>query len=676
MILNRKFIVFILATFELALFWAIAYLLRGADKENYATTIFQVSKDPGIRSTFLSIPYADLGLAFGTNFPLLGYFDLTLLPLLGAVLTGKIAWIIYSSFLVLICSYLLINCFKKISTSLLGIFLTVTLLTTLSPVWMDSNLYNDWPATWSASIFALMVWVILFTSLYSGKFSRSDSLLCAFFSVNTFANDPGYFPIFLVGVFSIFLGFNKQEIFRLLGDLKNYVYVNRYLYGLLFLYVLIVISELITLAGEFNPKSRYFSDSTITRDIHNRLFSPDFNYHERGIGPYLLFLAITPLVLLMRLNLSKLSKRYLVLAFLIFIIATIPVSQFIEFFGFNPNFFFFYPTGGFFFRDVSVFLILVLMLIKTNTTVPINFYPALVTKLVLVGLIFFQSSFTMIADAGPRLARESLRPFSNYESNFFIYPNSQNPRSAGIAFTQQAISLARSQIYNEFWMSTDFQKQGQRLLTASTKLQSKDFFVKSLGTFQGSTVGNGIEFWCDRKVIESYWVDIVVTTKAEKRVGKCAESDFLDLGDLRMYRVNSNLFTAHKVLALTPSLRQEDTSFSTPIVVESIGQSLFVRFLRTPDALLRQSTEIDVPIQYSKNLTAHQKGIELEVNRSASGFSRIRLTDLDSALELSYKPNLTQKIRILLSYMFFFLFFARVLQTISNKKLKKRQGNI
>jgi hypothetical protein len=671
MILNRKFIVFILAIFELALFWATTYLLRGADKENYATTIFQVSKDPGIRSTFLSIAYADLGLAFGTNFPLLGYFDLTPLPLLGAVLAGKIAWIIYSSFLVLLCSYLLINYLKKISTSLLGVLLTVTLLTSLSPVWMDSSLYNDWPATWSASIFALMVWVILFTSLYTGKFSRSDSLLCAFFSVNTFANDPGYFPIFLLGIFSIFLGFNKQQIFGLLGDLKNYIYVNCYLYGLLFLYMFVVLAELITLAGEFNPKSRFFSDSTITRDIHNRLFSPDFNYHERGLGPYLFFLAIIPLILLMKSNLSKLSKRFLISAFLIFILATIPISQFIEFFEFNPNFFFFYPTGGFLFRDISVFLILVLMLIKTNIAVPVNFYRVLVTKLVLVGLILFQSSFTMIADAGPRLARESLEPFLNHESNFFIFPSSQNPRSVGIAFTQQAISLARSQIYEEFWMSTDFQKEGQRLLTASTKLQSKDFFGGSLGTFQGSTIGGGIEFWCDQNVIESYWIDIVVTAKAEKRIGACGESDFLDLGDLRIYRANPTLFSAHTVLNQATSLGQKDKSFSTPIAVESVGQSLSVRFLRTPNTLMRQNFEIYVPIQYSKNLTAHNRDIELEVKRAASGFSRIRLTELNGAIEFSYKPNLTQKIRILFSYMLPFFFFARVLHKISIKKLKK-----
>ena len=118
-------------------FWAVTYLLRTSDKENYATTLLQFSNTKGIRSTFLSLSFSDLGLAFGTNFPLLGYFDLTPLPLLSAILNVRFAWFIYVSLLVFLCNYVIVKNLFKITSSSIKVFLATCLLTTLSPVWMD-----------------------------------------------------------------------------------------------------------------------------------------------------------------------------------------------------------------------------------------------------------------------------------------------------------------------------------------------------------------------------------------------------------------------------------------------------------------------------------------------------------------------------------------------------------
>ena len=317
-----------------------------------------------------------------------------------------------------------------------------------------------------------------------------------------------------------------------------------------------------------------------------------------------------------------------------------------------------------------MFLILILILTDANVRCSSNFPRVSISKFIFFGLFLFQLSFANIEDAGPRLTRELFNSRSSYEFNIFPFYNSQYDRSVGIAFTQQALSLSRTTLYEEFWMSTDMQKQGHRLLTASTKLQSKDFFRKSEGVFQGSTIQKGVEFWCDKSVVESYWIDVVVTTKNEDKVGKCKESNYLDLDNLRIYLVNSTPLSTHKVLTLINHSGGGFTSFYKSIAVEAVNQSLIVRFLQTADRSKPRKIEIFAPIQYSKNLIARQGNVELELNRLESGFTRIGLINQTSVVEFSYEPKITQRIRIIFSHMLLLFAFIMFFRVIVFKKLR------
>ena len=640
-------------------FWAVTYILRTSDKENYATTILQFSNTRGIRSKFLSLSFSDLGLAFGTNFPLLGYFDLTPLPLLSAILDVSFAWFIYTSLFVFVCNYIVVKNLFKISSSSIKVFLATCLLTSLSPVWMDSNLYNDWPATWSSSVFTIMVWVMLFAALYSGTMSRFDPLLMAYFSANVFVNDPGYFPIFFIGVSSIMIGFSRSQLRSFASLLWRNFKHDFFTYLCLFFYLVVVSYELFYLGGRFHAQARTFSDSQIYSEILNFFRFPILAYHPRGIGVYFPLLIASLTVLVLKSRFSQLTHRYTALAFVTFVASCVPVGKLISFYNIDPKFFFIYPTGGFFLRDVTVFLLIILIVVNSGFSQKKMLRDG-VSNSILVAALIYQLSFSVIIESSSHLGDKVISPLHKMVFGDDLIQEERKSRSSGIAFTPLAIENSRSGDYSNFWMSTDFQQSGDRLLTASTKLQSKDFFNPSKATFQASTIFGDASFWCRTDSIRNYWVDYVVTAKSEIATGECRNSPIQDFGDLRMYIVNQGIDSNHDVKIEIVKDDLVTSVFRLPVVVSSNGQNLSLRVKEIPDKEPGEMIRVSLPIEYSSNLKARIGKEVVVVKRGKGGFSQIDHEDMRKTLVLYYEPTLTQRFRIIATYLslFFVIYYT------------------
>jgi hypothetical protein len=659
MALTRRRRVLPLAFSGWIVFWAVTYILRTSDKENYATTILQFSNTSGIRSKFLSLSFADLGLAFGTNFPLLGYFDLTPLPLLSAILDVSFAWIIYASLLVFLCNYIVVKNLFKITSSSVRVFLATCLLTSLSPVWMDSNLYNDWPATWSSSVFTIMVWTMLFASLYAGTLTRFDSLLMAYFSANVFVNDPGYFPIFLIGVSSVMIGFSRSHL-RSFSSLFWRNFKSDFLpYLCLFFYFVVVSYELFYLGGKFNTQARSFSDSQIYNEILNFFKPPILAYHPRGIGVYFPLLIAFLSVLVFKSRFSRLTHRYTALAFITFVASCVPVGKLISFYNIDPKFFFFYPTGGFFLRDTTVFLLIVIIVVNSGDSQKKILRNGVSNSILLAALIY-QLSFSVIIESSSHLGVKPLFPLHKLVLGDDLIQEERESRSSGIAFTRLASEQSRSGSYHNFWMSTDFQQSGDRLLTASTKLQSKDFFNPSKATFQASTISGDASFWCGTDSIRNYWVDYVVTAKSEIATGECRNSPIQDFGDLRVYLVNQGKDSNHDINIEIVKDNLVTSIFRLPVVVSSNGRNLILQVTEIPEGEPWEMIRVSLPIEYSSNLKARIGKEAVAVKRGEGGFSQIDHRDIRKTLVLYYEPTITQKFRIIASYLslFFFIFYT------------------
>lgn len=658
-IIDDKKIIF-LAFLGWVAFWPISYFLHSPDKENYATNIFQFSNDSGIRSSFLGLNFADLGLAFGTNLPLLGFFDLTPLPLLSATLGVRVAWFVYASGLVFLCNYVIVKNLSRLAQSKLRIFIVTCLLTGLSPAWMDSYLYNDWPGTWSASVFSVMAWTILFTSLYSRKMARLDTLLFIFFSVNAFAIDPGYFPVYLLGIFSILIGFGRNELACFCIQLRKNIRSDFLPYLFILFFLLIIFVELLHFGGEFKSRTRSLSDSPILNEVGNFFMSPFFAYHPRGIGIYFPLVLASTLLLFKRSPTPKLFTRYIWVALIMFVASCIPAGRIIMRFDLNPEIFFFYPSGGFFLRDITVFLLIILLFVSSRHE---KLIPSLVrrtSEVVLIFVLAFQLSFPIMFGSHSHSGQNLVFPSTRVDFLKDLFQIDHTRSSSGIAFTEQAIEKSRTSTYSEFWMSTDFQQKGDRLLTASTKLQSKDFFNTSKSTFQASTIFGDAAFWCGRDTIRDYWVDYVVTAKSEVGVGQCRNSPIRDLGNLRIYRVNHSVDSAHQITARVFKNGGLFTSLGLPVLVKSDGRELALEIPKSLEKYPAGKIKVVLPIEYSNNLRA-RVGKELVVlEKDERGFSEVNLWNSGRTLFVYYEATLAQKIRIISTYssLGFLVFYA------------------
>jgi hypothetical protein len=242
----------------------------------------------------------------------------------------------------------------------------------------------------------------------------------------------------------------------------------------------------------------------------------------------------------------------------------------------------------------------------------------------------------------------------------------QKSRSSGIAFTRLASERSRSGNYNDFWMSTDFQQSGDRLITASTKLQSKDFFNQSKATFQASTIFGDASFWCATDSIRNYWVDYVVTAKSEIPTGECRNSPIQDFGDLRVYFVNQGIDSKHDINVKMVKDGLVTSIFRLPVVVSSNGRNLSLQVTEIPKKESGAVIRVSLPIEYSSNLKARIGKEAVVVKKGEAGFSQIDHGDIRKTLVLYYEPTVTQRFRIIATYLS--LFFI-ILYT-SRKRLR------
>jgi hypothetical protein len=630
-------------------FWVVNLFFKSPDKENYATTLLQYSRNKGIRSQFLGLDFADLGLAFGTNFPLLGYFDLTPLPYLASFLDIRSAWMVYVSFLVLLCNTILVRCFSQFLHSNFLIFILVSLITTLSPAWLDSNTYNDWPATWSAAVYTLMVWTMLFSALQNQKLSKSDVILIPYFVTNAFAADPGYFPILVLGVIVISLGFKGNDLkhqwvshIRPIGSSYTAWFV------FLATYFVTVTFELFQLNQGFESGSRSLADSPVYSEARKLIDSLDFSFQQRGLGPYVIFLAAAPIILILGRKRPIPFIRYVSGAFIFLIGALIPIRQIISEFDFNPDLLYFYPTAGFFLRDIAVFLILIFLTFQLRE---IRIWKSGIQFMIICILLWVTSNQLSFVESF-RLDKVKQNVWLQSLSLEVLKPEKSNGNSRGVVFTELANSASRSSVSDKFWMSTDFQERGQRLLSASTKIQSKDFFYPGADVFQGTTIKRGIDYWCNSFHIKNFWVDFVVATKSEIPTGGCLDVRHFDVGDLRVYQVNNSFDLHHTVRVNHFSDVNTVIAHELKFDLTSDGRVLTLDFIDTPDQNTSGVREVRLPIQYSSNLRIRIDNNLVESYQMDDGFTMVRHNGEIKRIMISYEPKLTQKIRIYFTHLY------------------------
>jgi hypothetical protein len=105
----------------------------------------------------------------------------------------------------------------------------------------------------------------------------------------------------------------------------------------------------------------------------------------------------------------------------------------------------------------------------------------------------------------------------------------------GIAISEDAYSAMRNGAIEDIWMPTDLVTQEIRLVSAVTKIQSKDFFSIAKSPFHASTVRN--LDWCNPQNSARYWIDYVLLTEFEVSELNCYYKSF-GAGNLLVLQVN------------------------------------------------------------------------------------------------------------------------------------------
>ena len=100
--------------------------------------------------------------------------------------------------------------------------------------------------------------------------------------------------------------------------------------------------------------------------------------------------------------------------------------------------------------------------------------------------------------------------------------------------------------------------------------------------------------------------------------------------------------------------------FHLPVVVSSNGRNLSLQVKEIPDKEPEEMIRVSLPIEYSSNLKAQIGKEVLVVKRGEGGFSQIDHEDMRKTLVLYYEPTLTQRFRIMATYLslFFFILYT------------------
>jgi len=635
----------------------VTYLLVGnTDRENYGTTLYPLHHTDSPSPTFLGVRFGDLNLAFGTKFPLLSelqvFFPLFQISskLLGAVYLG---WIFTFSLLIVMSVNRVIG---TRSDSIGKWKLVVQLLAVFNPACLDSLFFNDWPGTYFASQISFLVFVNL---TFYGK---SRDIKRAFLFIYTssclvFLADPGYLAITLFGALIVLLCTRKEAKKEIEKKVKGYWIVA------ISLVSVIAWSYFIDIWNQFwkfsNQNREYSNNSDLVQNVFTILGTGPVAYLPRTSTIYFqvfCILVLVKIVLRQKRHDSGIihEVRGLVCILVSLLLSLTPEVVFENLF--------IAPTVNFFFRELA-FVFLILLSVqewsKITNKIIILCNKILVVYLlgsVIIALISKYDS-SLPFDDKSWVHRALLT--SETHSSLKTFPSS-NDRSVGIAISEDAYSQIRNGAIEEIWMPTDLISSDRRLISAVTKVQSKDFFNVSDSPFHASTIKD--LDWCDSEIASKYWMDYVLLTDSEfTELGCNTVSKRLD--KLTLLQVNS---TPGKYETFLKGQGQKEVNCNVELF--SSSHSIKVLFNACSD-LYHSPIRMNLPLHADSDLVAFENKLDTKLNNE-DGFLQVKMNNLINAVEfeITIQPPLHIKIKVVSLWLLHILLFLVVLLKSWNRR--------
>ncbi len=653
-----------------SLFFVFTYIFRGnLDKENYGTTIFQIKNESGIKSYFLGYPVYDFGINLGTELPLLSFWNISPIQIVSNVFGIEISW-----FILIVTSITFLN--LQI-IRLLDVTIAITkykalisfILISASPLLIDAFLANDWPAAWLAQVVTMTIWVILYTEIHQLDEQPITSKSIRILSILTLivvASDPGYLLILLSGIFIILL--INITLSKKLFYFKLYRVLDKYIILISWILIALIIFQINILSKNFDTQLREFSNSA---DVTYKNF---FSFrHIYELMPSSSNYLITPLIILVLMYFTclinnKISRRLILrlstllvssIGFLVLSNLQIPVNE-----SFIPL-----PTGTFFYRDASYFLIIILAIElvsavkkdKKISRIVQRLYVPLLLIALLPNLIYV---FDGIRNFENSDSKSWLESSIQGKYNRFFY-TSGFPQNAGIAFTSLAYDNVRSNPQSIFWMPTDLANNGNRLLTLKTKMQFESEFNQANYLFQSDSLLYDSAFWCRVENRSLYWIEVSIHNYDEET---CDNSKIVRYGNLVIEIFDKSFYRDSK------EFFKDKSSFvidNAELIYINRNLELQLRMNRS----LPKSSKFDIriPIKFNSRIRFESKELIITPERDKTGLTNLKLTNFNSLenyeVRISYDPPIIIKLIALNMSFLLLLLFLQILFRLKRSDL-------
>ena len=641
----------------------VTYLLVGnTDRENYGTTLYPLHHTDSPSPTFLGVRFGDLNLAFGTKFPLLSelqvFFPLFQInsQLLGAI---YLLWVFTFSLLIVLS----VNRVIGTRTDSIGQWkLVVQLLAVFNPACLDSLFFNDWPGTYFASQISFLVFVNLTYYVKSRDIKRA-LLLIYTGSCLVFLADPGYLAITLFGALIAFFCTRKEVKKEIEKKVTGYWIVAISLVSIIALSYFI---DIWNQFWKFSNKNREFgNNSDLVQNVFTILGTGPVAYLPRTSTIYFqvfMILVLAKIVMRQERHDSGIlhEVRGLACILISLLLSLTPEVVFENLF--------FAPTVNFFFRELAfVFLILLSVQEWTKTTDKriILYNKILVVYLLGSVIIAFISKYdsSLPFDEKSWVHRTLLS--SETHSSLNTFPSS-NGRSVGIAISEAAYSQIRNGAVKEIWMPTDLISSDRRLISAVTKVQSKDFFNVSDSPFHASTIKN--LDWCDSEIASKFWMDYVLLTDSEfTELGCNTVSKRLD--KLTLLQVNS---TPGKYDTFLKGQGQKKVNCNVELFSSSRSIKVLVNGCSNFDD---SPIRMNLPLHADSDLVALENRVDTKLNNE-DGFLQVKINNLINAaeFEITIQPPFHLKMKVIALWLLHMFLFLVILFKSWNRRKKSYEN--
>jgi hypothetical protein len=230
--------------------------------------------------------------------------------------------------------------------------------------------------------------------------------------------------------------------------------------------------------------------------------------------------------------------------------------------------------------------------------------------------------------------------------------------------SETAYSKIRDGGIGELWMPTDLVSENVRLVSAITKIQSKEYLKKQSYAFHNNTLS--LPNLCQEDRAKNLWIDYIFFSSDEHLPEDCKLS-VEDFAGFQLVKTNDNpgVYILN-LIGLTTGV----TICSTNLSANEMAIKLSLNNCKIHDW---ETYTFELPIENSSDLKIYSKSIRVLSNKGVDFLTlSIKGELLKDPLIFSYSPSNIEKLRAMLIMNIQILFFFLMLRILFFHKLRRR----